>query len=306
MAAFLEEEGERYGSFIVTKRLPIAELQTTLRHLKHEPTGATVLHLENSDSENLFSLSFRTWPKSSNGVAHVLEHLVLCGSKRFPVKDPFFSMTRRSLNTFMNAFTGSDFTCYPAASQVESDFYNLLNVYLDAVFHATLSKNSFLQEGCRLEFETLNDPCSPLEFKGIVYNEMKGARASGDSRMWHAVLEELFPNLPYQYDSGGDPKDIPSLSHEELLSFYRTYYHPSRCLFFFCGNFPLQKHLDYLEEHAFKDVAPLAPLSPLPLQNRFSVPKHKKVHYTVHDNEELSNQVMVSFGWLTCPLIQQE
>src|SRR3989338_7464439 len=188
MAAFLEEEGERYGSFIVTKRLPIAELQTTLRHLKHEPTGATVLHLENSDSENLFSLSFRTWPKSSNGVAHVLEHLVLCGSKRFPVKDPFFSMTRRSLNTFMNAFTGNDFTSYPASSQIEKDFYNLLEVYLDAVFYPNLKELSFLQEGHRLEFLSSTDSASPLVYKGVVYNEMKGSLASADSRLYHKML----------------------------------------------------------------------------------------------------------------------
>src|SRR3972149_9198043 len=191
MAAFLEEEGERYGSFIVTKRLPIAELQTTLRHLKHEPTGATVLHLENSDTENLFSLSFRTWPKSSNGVAHVLEHLVLCGSKRFPVKDPFFSMTRRSLNTFMNAFTGSDFTCYPASSPIEKDFYHLLHVYIDAVFHPELKKLSFLQEGWRLEFTDPKDPKTPLQYKGIVFNEMKGSFASPMTRLWDVVMKKL-------------------------------------------------------------------------------------------------------------------
>ena len=132
---FLAAPGERYLDFVVTKVKPIVELQCLLRELVHLPTGATVMHIENDDPENLFCLSLRTLPQSSNGVAHILEHTVLCGSQHFPVKDPFFSMQRRSLNTFMNALTGADFTCYPAASQVEKDFYNLLDVYIDAVFH---------------------------------------------------------------------------------------------------------------------------------------------------------------------------
>src|SRR6185437_10942231 len=142
----------------------------------------------------------------SNGAAHILEHTVLCGSKKYPVKDPFFAMSRRSLNTFMNALTGSDFTCYPAATQVEKDFYNLLDVYLDAVFHPQLKEMSFLQEGHRLEFADPKDPKSALEIKGIVYNEMKGSLASIDSRLWHSMMEELVPDLPYAFNSGGDPK----------------------------------------------------------------------------------------------------
>lgn len=130
------------------------------------------MHLETDDPENLFCLSFQTLPDSSNGVPHILEHTVLCGSKAFPVKDPFFAMNRRSLNTFMNALTGSDFTCYPAASQVEKDFYNLLTVYLDAVFHPNLHHLSFLQEGHRFEFTEPTDPKTPLLSKGIVFNDI--------------------------------------------------------------------------------------------------------------------------------------
>src|SRR5271155_3827525 len=211
--------GQTYGDFRLTKYLPLDELQSTLVELTHEPSGARVIHIANSDPENLFCLSLRTLPDSSNGVAHILEHTVLCGSKKFPVKDPFFSMSRRSLNTFMNALTGSDFTCYPAASQVEKDFYNLLNVYLDAVFHPQIKHLSFLQEGCRLEFKNPKDPKSPLTFKGIVYNEMKGS-ITPDSKLWHACLEDLFPDLPYAYNSGGEPSDIPDLTFEELLEFH--------------------------------------------------------------------------------------
>ena len=153
----LSSLGRTYKDFVITKYLPIDELQSVLVELTHTPTGALVLHLQNNDSENLFCLSLQTRPSNSNGVAHILEHTVLCGSAKYPVKDPFFAMTRRSLHTFMNAMTGQDFTCYPASSQVEKDFYNLLEVYLDAVFHPELKKMSFLQEGHRLEFEVALD-----------------------------------------------------------------------------------------------------------------------------------------------------
>src|SRR5579883_32582 len=161
----LTTPGERYRDFVLSKIVPLEELRCTLRELVHEKSGAVVMHIATDDPENLFCLSFRTLPSNSNGVAHILEHTVLCGSRKFPVKDPFFAMSRRSLNTFMNALTGADFTCYPASSQVEKDFYNLLDVYIDAVFHPQLKEMSFLQEGHRLEFTDPEDPSSLLEFK---------------------------------------------------------------------------------------------------------------------------------------------
>jgi Zn-dependent M16 (insulinase) family peptidase len=245
---FLSKVGDTYLDYEVTKYMHIDELQCILRELVHKPSGAQIMHIENDDPENLFCLSFKTLPSSSNGAAHILEHTVLCGSKKFPVKDPFFSMTRRSLNTFMNAMTGADFTCYPAASQVEKDFYNLFDVYLDAVFHPEIKELSFLQEGCRLEFSKPHNPKTSLEFKGIVFNEMKGSLSSPDSRLWHAMLEQLTPDLPYAHNSGGDPKDIPSLTYQQLIDFYENFYHPSRCLFFLYGNLSLKNHLDFLHE----------------------------------------------------------
>src|SRR3989344_5620273 len=173
-SSVLEAVGQTYKNFIITKYLRLSEIDSSLIELVHEPAGARVTHIANGHPENLFCLSFQTLPSSPNGVAHVLEHTVLCGSKKFAVKDPFFAMTRRSLNTYMNALTGQDFTCYPAASQVEKDFYNLLEVYLDAVFHPQLKHLSFLQEGWRLQFEEPKNPKSPLQFHGVVYNEMKG------------------------------------------------------------------------------------------------------------------------------------
>jgi hypothetical protein len=303
---FLKKAGETYSDFVVTKCLLLSELNCVIRELQHLPSGAQVMHIGNDDPENLFCLSFQTFPSSSNGVAHILEHTVLCGSRKFPVKDPFFSMSRRSLNTFMNALTGSDFTCYPAASQVEKDFYNLLDVYIDAVFHPELKRLSFLQEGCRLEFVDPNDPSTPLKYQGIVFNEMKGNLASADTRLWHALMAELVPDLPYAYNSGGDPKEIPNLTYAELIAFHETFYHPSRCLFFFYGNLPLKKHLDFISEKTLKNVPKLLPIPPLPKQKRFSVPIQRETRYPVSETDDLSNRTIVAFGFLTAPLVDQE
>jgi Zn-dependent M16 (insulinase) family peptidase len=292
--------GQTYKSFLVTKYFPLIELNSLLIELVHEPTGARVIHIANDDPESLFCLSFQTLPTSSNGVAHILEHTVLCGSKKFPVKDPFFAMTRRSLHTFMNALTGQDFTCYPASSQVEKDFYNLLEVYLDAVFFPELKKLSFLQEGHRLQFSD-----GKLQFQGVVYNEMKGAMTSSESRLWQAIAKHLLPNLPYAYNAGGDPKEIPSLSYEELLEFHRAYYHPSRCLFFFYGGLPLTKHLDFIERHALKKAEKTSLLDPLPLQPRFTGPIRAVDFYSVDANENLEGKTQIAFSWLTAHLSQQ-
>lgn len=286
-------------SFKVTKITPIPELNCVLKELIHEPTGAQVVHIENDDPENLFCLSFQTIPKTSNGVAHILEHTVLCGSKKFPIKDPFFAMNRRSLNTFMNALTGADFTCYPAATQVEKDFYNLLEVYLDAVFHPKLEHFSFLQEGIRLELTQPDDLNSPLQYKGIVFNEMKGALSSASARMHELMYHELFPAITYGINSGGDPKVIPQLTYEELKEFHHLHYHPSHCLFFFYGNMPLDKHLTFIEEHALKGVKPLPPIPPIGKQPRFSSPKRLVKPYPIAEMEEEKGKALHSFGWIT-------
>lgn len=302
----LQSIGQTYHNFKVVQVIEISELQCVLRELVHEPTGAHVMHLANDDPENLFCLSFQTLPDNSNGVAHILEHTVLCGSKKFPVKDPFFAMNRRSLNTFMNALTGADFTCYPAASQVHKDFYNLLEVYLDAVFHANLNKMSFLQEGWRLEFSQPQDPTSPLEYKGIVYNEMKGALASASARLVEAINATLFPNITYGYNSGGDPKDIPQLTYEELKQFYQTFYHPSRCLFFFYGNMPLETHLDFIAKHTLNHAQPAPPLPHIPLQPRFKIPVYRELTYPIAASEDLTDKTQIAFGWLTCHILEQQ
>lgn len=293
--------GEIYKDFEVTKVLKLEELQSLLLQFVHLPTGASVIHIANDDPENVFCLSFQTLPDSSNGVAHILEHTVLCGSKKFPVKDPFFSMTRRSLNTYMNALTGQDFTCYPASSQVEKDFYNLLEIYLDAVFQPELKYLSFLQEGHRLEWTD-----QTLQFQGVVYNEMKGVMASSDSRLWEALATHLTPDLPYAHNSGGNPKEIPSLTYEELLSFHKNFYHPSRCLFFFYGNLSLEKHLDFITKHALEGVQKIAPIPPLPLQKRYETPIIAKAPYPIAADEPKEKKAEIAFAWLTVPIGDQQ
>lgn len=295
-----------YNGFKVLRIVPIEELQCVLYEFSHVASKAKVIHIQNDDPENVFCLSFQTLPTTSNGVAHILEHTVLCGSKKFPIKDPFFSMNRRSLNSFMNALTGADFTCYPAATQNAKDFYNLLEVYLDAVFHPILDERSFMQEGHRLEFESPEDPSSPLVYRGVVFNEMKGALNSGSARMHEALLAALFPDITYGINSGGDPKNIPELTYQNLLDFHHTYYHPSRCLFFFYGNMPVETHLAYINEHILKDAPPLPDLPKIPKQPRFSRPQHHVAAYPVSHGEPMEDKTIISFGWLTCDNLDQE
>jgi len=226
----------------------IKELNIRPYYLRHERTGAAHLHIQNdTDGNNVFSVSLRTTPKNSTGVAHILEHLALCGSKRFAVRDPFFKMTTRSLATFMNAMTGPDFTVYPFSTQNVKDYENMLNVYTDAVFFPRLRPVDFRQEGWRLEHENPEDRNTPLVLRGVVYNEMKGVFSSSSSIYGRQVLNNLFPDTTYQYESGGDPDHIPRLSYEELKKFHLIHYHPSNAKFFTYGDMPLENHLKLID-----------------------------------------------------------
>jgi presequence protease len=299
--------GSSYKDFTITKNHNIPEINSRVIELTHIPTNASVLHIANDDPENLFCLSFQTIPTSSNGVAHVLEHTVLCGSEKFPVHDPFFCMTRRSLNTYMNALTGSDFTCYPAATQIKKDFYNLLDVYLDAVFHPKLDFFSFLQEGHRLSIADEKNPDSPLTYKGIVYNEMKGALSSPSTRLQEAIHSNLFPETTYGVNSGGEPKDIPSLTHKQLKEFHSKYYDPSRCLFFFYGSFPLEEHLDFISKGVLDNSGKKPPLPPVQAQRRFHRPRRVEATYPQTDEDDhAADQAYLSFSWLTTNVLNQE
>ncbi len=229
---------DTHNDFTFIRQETVESLQLNAQLFKHNATGAQHIHLDTGQDENVFLVAFRTMPMDSTGVAHILEHTSLCGSERFPVRDPFFMMIRRSLNTFMNAFTSSDWTAYPFASQNHKDFHNLLEVYLDATFFARLDVLDFAQEGHRVELAEQDGDTEKLVFKGVVFNEMKGAMSSPVSQLWQNVSKYLFPTTTYHHNSGGEPVDIPNLTHEQLLTFYRSHYHPANAVFMTSGNIP--------------------------------------------------------------------
>ena len=195
----------------------IEEVNSHAKLYRHVQSGAELLSLSNDDENKVFGITFKTPPKTSNGIAHIMEHAVLCGSEKYPLKEPFVELIKGSLKTFLNAFTYPDKTCYPVASTNTQDFYNLMDVYLDAVFHPLIEEHHLQQEGWHLELESLEDD---LSYKGVVFNEMKGALASPNARLWKAMLARLYPNSIYGVDSGGDPACIPELSYKELCDFH--------------------------------------------------------------------------------------
>jgi Zn-dependent M16 (insulinase) family peptidase len=275
----------------------IDSLNLTVEEYRHRKTGAKHFHLAADNSENGFLVAFRTVPMDSTGVAHILEHTVLCGSKKYPVRDPFFMMLRRSLNTFMNAFTSSDWTAYPFASKNKKDFNNLLRVYLDAVFFARLDPLDFAQEGHRVEFEKSTDSQTDLVFKGVAFNEMKGAMSAPVTTLWQALSSHLFPTTTYHYNSGGDPKHIPDLSYEQLKFFYRTHYHPSNAVFMTFGDIPAQAHHEQFESHALSSFERLDINLRVADEKRYSTPLQVEENYAF-EAEDVSHKTHIVLGWL--------
>ncbi len=272
-------------------------LNISVEEYEHRATGARHYHLAANNPENVFLVALRTVPMDSKGVAHILEHTALCGSQRFPVRDPFFMMIRRSMNTFMNAFTSSDWTAYPFASQNRKDFNNLLEVYLDAVFFSNLNPLDFAQEGHRLEFSEPGNADSPLTYKGVVFNEMKGAMSSPNSYIWQLLSKHLFPTTTYHYNSGGDPADIPALSYEELLNFYKTHYHPSNAIFMTFGDIPAAEHQARFHELALKNFQRLDVHIAVGDEQRYQAPLQVEEVYPLEE-EDSSEKTHVVMAWL--------
>jgi len=276
----------------------VPSLNLELQSFRHRETGALHLHLSADDDQNTFLVGFRTVPQDSTGVAHILEHTSLCGSRHYPVRDPFFMMTRRSLNTFMNAFTSSDWTAYPFASRNRKDFDNLLKVYLDAVFYPTLDPLDFAQEGHRVEFAESENPESELLFKGVVFNEMKGAMSSPVSALWQSLSSALFPTITYHYNSGGEPANIPDLSYAELKAFHADHYHPSNALFMTYGDVAAHEHQTLFEEHALKAFSHKALDIHVADEQRFSAPQQLEDRYALDGEEETEDKSHIVIGWL--------
>ncbi len=273
--------------FELLRTQPIESLNITVEEYRHKATGAQHIHLQADNQENVFLVALRTVPHDSTGVAHILEHTALCGSEKYPVRDPFFMMIRRSLNTFMNAFTSSDWTAYPFASQNRKDFNNLLDVYLDAVFFSRLDPLDFAQEGHRVEFAEPANPESPLTFKGVVFNEMKGAMSSVPAQLWQTACKYLFPTTTYHYNSGGEPECIPDLSYEELKAFYKTHYHPSNAIFMTFGDIPAAEHQAKFETQALSRFERLNEEISVPDEKRYYAPVKVQESYPVAKEDGL-------------------
>ncbi|KAG5678430.1 hypothetical protein PVAND_008104 [Polypedilum vanderplanki] len=291
--------GKEYHGFLCKRVEYIPDFNMYAMIFEHEKTGLQYVHIERNDSNNLFSINFRTTPFDSTGLPHILEHSVLCGSKRFPVRDPFFKMLNRSLATFMNAMTGPDYTLYPFSSTNEKDYRNLQQIYMDAVFNPNLKYLDFLQEGWRLENKNLDDKNSEFIFKGVVYNEMKGAFAENSQVFGQHLFNKLLPEHTYQFVSGGDPKDIPSLKHQDLVDFHKKYYHPSNSRIISYGNFELKKNLTYVNEY-LKDYDKIdSTYSKVPNQTRWSEPKKAKITCR-YDNmgAPIQKQNQIAVGYL--------
>ncbi|XP_037012447.2 presequence protease, mitochondrial [Artibeus jamaicensis] len=269
--------GEKIHGFTVSQVTSVPELFLTAVKLSHDSTGAKYLHLAREDTNNLFSVQFRTTPMDSTGVPHVLEHTVLCGSQKYPCRDPFFKMLNRSLSTFMNAFTASDYTMYPFSTQNPKDFQNLLSVYLDAAFFPCLRELDFWQEGWRLEHENPRDPQTALVFKGVVFNEMKGAFTDNERIYAQHLQNRLLPDHTYAVISGGDPLCIPDLTWEQLKQFHATHYHPSNARFFTYGNFPLEQHLKQIQEEALSKFQKIEPSTAVPAQKPWDKPREFQI-----------------------------
>ena len=244
----------------------IPELKSLARFYRHRGTGAEMLSLINDDDNKVFGISFRTPPSDSTGIAHILEHSVLCGSRKYPVKEPFVELVKGSLKTFLNAFTYPDKTCYPVASQNVQDFHNLVDVYLDAVFFPRITPSVLQQEGWHYEMEK---PEGPLSIKGVVYNEMKGVYSSPDSLLAELSQQSLFPDTTYGLDSGGDPKVIPTLTYEQFKAFHQRFYHPSNARIYFFGNDDPDHRLEIIEGYLseFEQTTPDSTILPQPLRD---------------------------------------
>lgn len=284
---------KRIDGFELLEEKEIKEYRTTSKLFRHVKTGARLLSLSNDDENKVFGITFRTPPRDSTGVAHILEHSVLCGSRKYPVKEPFVELLKGSLQTFLNAFTYPDRTCYPVASQNLKDFYNLIDVYLDAVFYPILDPYIFKQEGWHIEAESEQ---GPFRLKGVVYNEMKGAYSSPDNLLAEYSIQSLFPDTPYGFDSGGNPKEIPNLTYEQFKAFHSEYYHPSNAWIFFYGDDNVDTRLELLREYldAFE---PLEVDSTIRVQTPFKEPRRLERPYMVEEGTRVPKS-MLTCNWV--------
>jgi Zn-dependent M16 (insulinase) family peptidase len=288
---------ESIRGFEVLSHRALPEYRADGLHLRHGTTGCGVLHLATADTENLFAFCFSTPPHDDTGVSHIVEHSVLSGSRKYPLKEPFSALMKGSMHTFLNALTYPDRTVYPAASCNHADFYNLLAVYGDAVFHPLLRQETFMQEAWRIEIgEGVVDEIP--RYAGVVYNEMKGAHASPDSLAAEWTARSLMPDTPYRHDSGGDPAHIPELTLEAARAFQAGYYHPSNCRIFLYGDIPLEELLAFIGENLLAGFTAQSIDASIPLQNHWAGPRRATKTYPVKPDTPLEKRAIITLAWL--------
>ncbi len=287
------------------RRKQLDALEMEYSEYRHTQTGARHIHLSADTSLNAFMVAFHTRPENDRGAPHILEHVVMQGSRRFPVRGTFFKMLKRSFASFMNAMTGAVVTQYPFCSPNERDFYNLLEVYLDAVFFPLLSPYDFMQEGHRLEFSEAEDPKSPLTVRGVVHNEMKGNFASPAARMSMRIDAHLYEHTPLRFNSGGDPRAVPELSFEEFKAFHERCYHPSNAILLTCGRLPAEDLQERFHELALNEFGAREPLDLLPRETRFDGPRAVEEAYPVDTLKE-TGQHAAALSWLLDPVESME
>ena len=286
-----------YSGFRLDRIERIDEINGTAYEMKHEKSGARLIYIDSPDSNKVFNIAFRTTPHNSTGVAHIMEHSVLCGSRKFPLKEPFVELVKGSLNTFLNAMTYPDKTMYPVASKNDKDFHNLMDVYLDAVFYPRVREDAeiVMQEGWHYELENADDE---LTYKGVVFNEMKGVYSSPDSVLERQMMRELFPDTTYGVDSGGDPDYITDLTYEEFQEFYRVHYHPSNSYIFLYGDMNIEEQLAFLNDEYLSHFDAIEVHTEVALQAPFTEGKVVSYPYSVGSEETTDNRTLHSFAYV--------
>ena len=286
-----------YSGFRLDRIERIDEINGTAYEMKHEKSGARLIYIDSPDSNKVFNIAFRTTPHNSTGVAHIMEHSVLCGSRKFPLKEPFVELVKGSLNTFLNAMTYPDKTMYPVASKNDKDFHNLMDVYLDAVFYPRVREDAeiVMQEGWHYELENADDE---LTYKGVVFNEMKGVYSSPDSVLERQMMRELFPDTTYGVDSGGDPDYITDLTYEEFQEFYRVHYHPSNSYIFLYGDMNIEEQLAFLNDEYLSHFDAIEVHTEVALQAPFTEGKVVSYPYSVGSEEPTDNRTLHSFAYV--------
>jgi len=285
-----------HGFRLVEKRF-VKEQNAECLYFIHEKSGARLLKIEAKDPNKTFCIAFKTFPESDAGTPHIMEHSVLNGSKNFPVKSPFDVLVKGSLKTFINAFTGKDMTAYPVASMNEKDYFNLMHVYLDAVFNPLIYTDNRImdQEGWHYE---LSDPAQPVVYKGVVYNEMKGAYSSPTRELSYQMYRTLFPDNPYGFESGGYPAAIPTLTHEQFRNFHKRYYHPENSYILLYGDADLNRELEFIDREYLSKYNVADNLPMVQDQKPFSSPKELTAFYPVLEDAKTGDQTYLSMGFV--------